>query len=125
VGQLLLLDHHHLLVPLHHHLLLLRDSLHVPKVHAHASAHHLLLLHHHHMLAWIELGCVSCLTSLVLLGVLLHLLEGSLLRDHALLKFELLNLRVITLFLCLLDLEVKHSELPLLDGKWVLLVIIS
>jgi hypothetical protein len=121
VGQLLLLNHHHVLVPLHHHLLLLLNGLHVGQVHA---SHHLLLLHLHHVSSWVELSCVRCLSSQVLLGVLLHLLESPLLRYDALLSLQLLHLQVISFLLCLLDLEFNHSELALFDSKRVLFVIV-
>jgi len=97
VGHLLLLDHHHVLVSLHHHLLLLLHCHHVS--HVMTSSHHLLLSHHHMMLSWVEVSSIGSLSGLVGYSVLLHLLEGSLLRNHTLLSFQLSDSSLISVFL--------------------------
>jgi hypothetical protein len=119
----LLLDHHHVLVSLHHHHLLLLDCLHVS--HWKSSTHHLLLVHHHGVLSWVELSSVSSLSCLVLLSVLLHLLEGTLLLNHSLLSFKHFKSGIVSFFFSFFDLICKKSELSTFDGQWVLFVVVG
>jgi hypothetical protein len=63
------------------------------------------------MLSWVEVSGIGGLSSLVGLSVLLHLLEGSLLRNHTLLGFKLCNSALISIFFGFFDLMVKETHL--------------
>ena len=86
--HLLLLSHHLMLVLLHHHHLLVLNLHYLLHV---RSTHHFLFFLHDMMLTWVKVGCIGCLPRLISLGILLHLLERSLVRSHALLFFESLH----------------------------------
>ena len=88
IGHFLLLSHHLMLVLLHHHHLLglnLHYLLHV------RATYHFLFFLHDGMLTWVKVCCIGCLPRQIGLCILLHLLEGSLMRSHALLFFESLH----------------------------------
>lgn len=123
VGHLLLLNHDLVLVSLHHHHLLLLNSLHMCHL-IHTTTHHSLLMHHHVMLCWVELSSVGSLSSLILLSILLHLSECSLLGDHLLLTPESSQGVFITLCFSFLNLMSKETKLSRFDGEWVLLVVV-